>query len=166
MIRCLCLVVGCWLLAGCGAAQAPITVRSTASRDATVSSEVFPDDRVQITIMSPGGIGSSEIAIEGSPKRVVLLLHLRGLENLSLAYGGRQIQGFVTSSAPHSVHQQIVAAGGAEPAGDLGPDSPFWMPIRLVAADGATPAIPLANGWIEAELPPDFYAANQRTFTL
>jgi len=169
MIRWVCLLVGCWLLAGCGATQpTPLTVRSTASDDTRVSSEVLPDDRVQITIVSPSGIGRSEIAIEGSrlPKRVVLRLHLRGLESLHLTYGGTQVQGFVTSSAPHVIQQQIVVSGSATLAHDLGPDSPFWMPLRLVAADAATPTIPLANGWIEVELPPNFYATNERTFIL
>jgi hypothetical protein len=169
MTRWVCVLVGCWLLAGCGATQStPITVRATASNDTRVSSEVLADDHVQTTIESPGGIGRSEIAIEGSrlPKRVVLRLHVRGLENLHLTYAGTQIQGFVTSSAPHAIHQQIVASGSVALAQDLGPDSPFWMPLRLVSSDPTTPTIPLANGWIEVELPPDFYATSERSFIL
>jgi hypothetical protein len=169
MTRWVYVLVGCWLLAGCGAMQSPpITVRATASNETVVSTEVLSDDRVQITIMSPSGIGRSEIAIDGSrlPKRVVLRLHVRGLENLHLTYGSTQVQGFVTSTAPYAIHQQIVASGSAASAHDLGPDSPFWMPLRLVASDATTPTIPLANGWIEVELPPDFYAANARSFIL
>jgi hypothetical protein len=96
----------------------------------------------------------------------VLRLHVRGLENLRLTYGGTQVEGFVSSTAPHTIHQQIVASGSAAPAQDLGPDSPFWMPLRLVASDATTPTIPLANGWIEVELPADFYATNERSFIL
>jgi hypothetical protein len=149
--------------------QSPLlTVHTTASTGTVVSSELVSDDHVQITIVSPSGIGRSEIALEGSrlPTRVVLRLHVRGLEHVHLAYGSTEVQGFVTSTAPHETHQQIVASGSTAPAHELSPDSPFWMPLRLVASDATTPTIPLANGWIEVELPSDFYATNARSFIL
>lgn len=136
-----------------------------------------PGDQVKFTvadrvlvfdIYSERGIGEATVQwLAGSyPQRIVLRFHLAGLEGLRLAYGATVLELALPSRNDPAPLQSVSFTGGGATQ-TITVESPYWMPTALVSgAAGAEPAIPLTDGWIEVQLPPDFLAAGYRTFSI
>jgi hypothetical protein len=137
----------------------------------TIGDEMFfsivtdrPDNEVDLTaegataifeIASLGGIGQAHIRWLGGvePERILLRLHLRGLEELRLT-DGDTVRTVTIQSTNGGVRQSIAAAGTLVER-DITADDPLWLPTRIIApAANQGPVIPLRDGYIEVELPP------------
>ena len=153
-------VVG--MLAGCRPVQrmldvpaAPVTVTLAKPDDRTVVS--LEENQTVVELFSTSGIGGADLAwaADQAPPALVLRLHTKGLEGLSVAAGDITVNASVSSSPPHTV-------SAATPEEELTPASPTWIDIKLVADQAAGEAtIPLSNGYFEVVIPPALLAAGQ-----
>ncbi|MEI6654259.1 MAG: hypothetical protein WCP45_05790 [Verrucomicrobiota bacterium] len=137
--------------------------------------EVTPPPALQIECQKPGSLteqtvaGASVLAIKGDgigratvscdadqwPQAVILRVHLRGLESLSIANAGVELKASVLSHGEHPTLLHLWQAGKEGPA--LAKDSPYWIAIRRLGPDGKPVAgLPPAGGWFEVDIPKAF----------
>lgn len=154
----------CASLAGCAGqpAQPPQIQADSASAGVSVSIEA-QTEAVVIAIEDPAGIGSAQFSHTGGefPQRLVYQFHLKGLEQVQLAYGEKQVMASLSSRPGSPVLQSLVPGGEALQEG-----SPYWLGIEIVPQEGAEAAIPLQSGYIQVEPPPDFYQTRPEGWSL
>jgi hypothetical protein len=128
------------------------------------------DGATVLDIYSEGGIGGAFVQwVAGDYlARIVLRLHLRGLEDLRLAYATTAITVSIPSTGGFAVRQAYATAGAAPGQSHaITPDSPYWMKTAIVGqTERAQNPIPLTSGWIEVELPPHFLQGRYTGFTI
>lgn len=107
-----------------------------------------------VDILSPTGIGAAAFELKSGvmPGKIVLRLHLQGLEEFRLTSSDESVEASVSSGDAPSIQQRIISAGSETP---ILPVHPFWMIIDVVA-EQAEPAIPLEAGYFEITLPQEF----------
>lgn len=117
-----------------------------------------------INIFSESGIGEAalEFIPDSVPQKILLRLHLRGLEELRLAYGETVVSVAMASTDDHNIRQSVRQAG-EKAVETLTANSPFWMKLRVVSH---AQKIPLREGYIEVEAPADFFASGARNATV
>lgn len=117
-----------------------------------------------VEIFSPAGVGRATLQAVSIalPQRILLRFHLRGLEELRLAYGQLEVVAALNSSSA-GVRQSLRRDGVEQP---LAEGDPQWLPIRLVPEGPAAAAIPLTAGVIEVELPKAFFQSGEKSFQL
>lgn len=151
-------------LIGCHSARSrvPGVTVLPGRNDPQVSVEIYPD-RAVLDIESPPGLGGAvvELSERIHPKHLSFRLHLRGLEELRFSYAGRTVITALASTSPHEVRERLLEKGTERM---LAMGDRHWMTVRL--AGGAAPVIPLRDGWIEVDAPPDFAKSGARQFTL
>jgi hypothetical protein len=122
------------------------------------------DGTATVSLHSPFGISQAEMECLGErwPERLVLKLHLRGLESLALANGRTTIHASVSSTG-----------GGVRVWKDqdeetlLSDDHPLMLKIvGNTNAGKATTAIPLKDGYFEVVLPQPFLQDNPKSITV
>ena len=121
-------------------------------------------DKVVLMLHSPFGISNVIIERTGEtwPDSLVLRLHLKGLENLSITNEKKKLEASV-SSQDGKVRLWV---DGQE---DLLLDatSPYWMEIRMVGSDGKTAkTIPLKDGYFEMKCPKRFFEGNPKSINV
>jgi hypothetical protein len=112
------------------------------------------DGNAVFTVTSPRGIGGATIERTGEkwPKAVILRLHLRGLESLTISCGDMTLAASVLS---HSGNARLLHLGTK---GEEGPrltkDSPYWTDVRVLDALGkAITGLPDKGGYFELVVP-------------
>ena len=164
-IVCICLTV----VLGAGSVAAaddnpPFKIKTKRDHD-QVKIQVEKQQTI-FTVHSPSGIGEATIerTDEKRPNKILLRLHLKGLEHFQVAVG--QIKVTAAFSSQDATQQlQLVQPGQKEVSID--PHSPFWMPIRLLDQAGQpTKTIPLKEGCFEASLPQKLFEENPRSIKL
>jgi hypothetical protein len=167
------------LLAACLAASVALTACGS-SGGGRVTLNVAPDrpetritvaadaEQAIVEVFSPAGVGGAGVEITSAtfPKKIVLRLHLRGLEELRLAYGNTVVRASISSDGGNSISQHQIGAGASAAQQPLSATSPYWMPIRIVPAGTAPATIPLQDGAIEVEAPQDLIAGGQTKFAI
>lgn len=120
-------------------------------------------ERLLVDVQSASGIGSAGVrAADGAmPADVSMRFHLRGLEQMTFAFGDAIVKLSVPSGGDRPVIQSVVEGGQESP---ITPASPYWMEVTQTAAAGSAEAIfevaapqafsdsPTANftiGWID-----------------
>jgi hypothetical protein len=141
----------------------PIFTVTTQNKDDRVSFQNLNAQTV-IDVYSPTGIGSATLKLQSGsmPEKIVLRLHLRGLEELRLTSAQTSITVSVSNSDPSQVRQRILAASSDTP---LTPDHPLWMEIEIVT-EQAEKKIPLEEGYFEVTLPQEFVQKAGNTFEI
>jgi hypothetical protein len=93
---------------------------------------------VIVDVYSQNGIGraSVERVSEQVPEKIVLRLHLAGLEEFRLSYDSTILVASVSSTGSSDILQSILTPGGNERS--LTQDSPLWMDLRVVTGQAAT----------------------------
>ena len=136
----------------------------------------YPDDHITLIakehtaifdIDSPRGIGRAAVRqMAGSiPDRILLRFHLAGLEELRFAYDTTVVTVSVASIGDPLVFQEVTIDAGEPQAITL--DSPYWMKTKLVSAQSPSAnAIPLSDGYLEIEVPPDFLRTQSTAFLI
>lgn len=130
--------------------------------DATITME----GRVAVLdIHSRSGIGLVTVDPQSGPlpDKLVVRLHVKGLEELRLSYGRTVVIARVSSSDSRNIVQRVDSPGGDE--GLITPDSPRWMALTM-ASDQAVPRIPLEQGHFEMTLPNDVLGQGPRSFSI
>ena len=106
-----------------------------------------------IDVTSPAGIGSAAIEKTSGqwPGKVVMRLHLNGLESFTFQYADTRIDVSVSSHADKAVHEVYTQPGktGTVSAGD-----PYWIAV--------TPG----EGYFDLEAPGDFLKSGEDKFTI
>ena len=159
------------ILAACGptqgvpaaAGQPPATpggdlVTLTLAKQGDKSTLGEKDGTLWIEIESPSGIGSADVTWTVTPTTpVILRLHLRGLEELSLVHGDVATSVSVSSSTPHSVTQSTRDKPGDEPR-QIAEGDPAWLNVSwsddyfdIALSDPrlTQPGAPLEIRWID-----------------
>ncbi|MFZ2423656.1 MAG: hypothetical protein WA029_21190 [Anaerolineae bacterium] len=155
-----------WVLTACQASPAPAVVTATPSRpDAQIAVTQTPTQTV-LEVVSQGGIGEADVEMGpgARPPRLVIRLHLAGLEQFRLTYGDTIITAAVASVGQPIVRQQRSLLSAPATEETLTDASCFWLPLRLVTDTATAAQIPLENGAFELELSPDFWAGDYRSF--
>jgi hypothetical protein len=135
---------------------ATFDVRCNKKEDAvTVTADV---ERTVFVITSPSGIGGATLERKGAvwPKQVVLRIHLKGLESLSLTSGNLKLSASVAS---HSGNPRTLTLlrKQAKDAPPLTKDSPYWTDIVTLDAKGKpVSGLPDKDGYFEMVVPQAF----------
>ncbi len=111
------------------------------------------DDMLLIDITSPTGIGSATIekAADQWPGKIVMRLHVKGLESFKFRYAETSIEVSVSSRGDNVVRETYQQAGqqSAVTAGD-----PYWIAV--------TPG----KDYFDLEAPADFLKSGEDAFTV
>ena len=105
-----------------------------------------------IDINSPGGIGSThfELVSEKLTEKIIVRLHLKGLEEFRLSYDETLITASISSSSAFNTSSQKVLISGDEYP--TLPGHPLWLEIKIVS-DQTVEKIPLEEGYFEITFP-------------
>lgn len=139
-----------------------ITTKHQADR-VTVAAET---DRTVITVRSPGGIGDATIERPDAewPAKLLVRLHLRGLEELRISNGTTTLGISVASS---SQTPPVRVWKGDRETSPLGPRDRLWIDVRMLDEKRQpTKVIPLKAGWFELALPPALLEPQPKAITL
>src|SRR5574341_1910567 len=162
-------LAACILLAGAatlpGARRASVHFSTVVQRDETKLKVKAEGEGNSLTVKAEGetvivdvnsrrGIGSATVehASGPMPKKIVVRLRLKGLEEFRLSYDRTVITARVSSSDSRNITQSVGPPGGDDRP--ITPDSPHWMAIKIVS-DQSPPRIPLSQGSFEVTLPKD-----------
>jgi hypothetical protein len=121
-------------------------------------------DKTVFLVHSPFGISNAVIERTGEnwPDKVMLRLHLKGLENFRLTTEKVKLEASVSSQDG----KVRLWKDGKEDA-RLDAKSPHWMEIRMVGSDGKPgKAIPLKDGYFEMALPKACFEGNPKSITV
>jgi len=110
-------------------------------------------DAVLIDITSPTGIGSAAIERTSGqwPAKIVMRLHVKGLESFQFLYGDTRIDVGVSSHGDNAVHEEYEQPGKM---GTASPGDPYWIAV--------TPGA----GYFDLEAPADFLKSGESKFTI
>jgi hypothetical protein len=137
------------------------------SQDSRVTAELAGEEAI-IQIFSDGGIGSADVAVISGklPKKITMQFHLRGLERLRFAYNQSIVEVSLSNGEGSNPFEAVVREGNATVSEPITPDSPYWIKVRLVPSNASPATIPLQEGYIEVEVPPSFWAEQNRQFSI
>lgn len=133
------------------------------------------DDRIEITskdeattfsVRSPSGIGSGTISrlTRKWPERMMLRLHLKGLEGLKISNGKMEL---VAEVAGPNNQRFLHVTKDANQRLESEPTKLAECAIRAVGKDGKpSTEIPLINGFFEVRLPQELFTTNPESITL
>lgn len=121
------------------------------------------DEATIIDIVDAGGIGRAELKRTAMkwPKKVVLRLHLKGLESLKVNLGETKL-GWWVGGGPKIKTYMSQWVKGKETS--LNEKSPWWTPVKVVG--GGESKIPLKDGYFEIPLPDKMFAGNPETMQI
>jgi len=131
------------------------------------------DDTTVVNIRSKRGIGRTSIlAKDGQwPKKLVLRLHLKGLEKFEISDGKQSLITSVSSTRqprrkdPTTYLTKGAGAGRENLDNQIRVDHPFSLNVKLVPGDGAAAKIPL-KGYFEIEVPADLLKGKPESLKL
>ena len=133
-----------------------------------------PDDQINIQqengittadIHSPTGIGSAKFElISGSmPEKVILRLHLTGLEEFRLVSDQATVASSGSSGEMFNIIDQRVIASGNEYS--ITPIDPLWTRVDIVSGQ-TNKKIPLEEGYFEVTVPKEFIRSAGNSFEI
>ncbi len=116
-----------------------------------------------LDVRSPFGIDRATITRVGKewPRKVVLRLHLKGLESLLVTVDKTAVEWSVSSSSKKPKFRVALREGRKETSLEEG--SPFWTEGKVVAEDVK---IPLKDGYFEVPVPVKLLEGNPETIAV
>jgi len=123
----------------------------------------YKDNTTTIEINSPFGIGSAKFKLESGdmPERIVLRLHLRGLEEFRLISDQVTIAASVSSSGGLKTQSQRKIFRDSEQI--MLAFDPLWLEIEIVSD---SEQIPLKEGYFEIVFPKGFMQQSGDSFEI
>jgi hypothetical protein len=115
-------------------------------------------------VRSESGIGSAvvEQTAGESPAKILIRLHLKGLEEFAFQYDETTVTVSISSHGDQMVSETIRTAGSDEMP--IGAESPYSMPVRVVEGpdsnSGSSPA------YFEVQAPQDYIQGKHRAFSM
>jgi hypothetical protein len=109
-----------------------------------------------INVESRRGIGRASIKriAKSWPKKLLLRLHLQGMEGLKLTAGETTVSAWVSSGGDFKCYTALIQGGQEE---SLNETSPYWVETSSV---GVSAKIPAANHYFELEVPQELLKSN------
>lgn len=130
----------------------------------------FEDQAAVFDIFSPGGIGGAEVKLASGnlPEKILLRLHLKGLEEFRLTAGDKTLQAEASSHGDNAIRESISAIrNDSDGWRKLDPNSPYWMDVQIVDPEAKTaPKVPLKNGYFEVAVPKYFIKKKISVFSI
>ncbi len=126
----------------------------------------YADEAARLSIQSPSGIGEAVFERTGAtwPAKVVLQLHLRGLESLRITTGDTVLGAAVGLTEGRMTQRSW---RGASEERELADNDPWRVKVRAVDAQGRPATkVPLEDGLLEVEFPEAMLRENPRSITL
>ena len=139
-------------------------VKVTTKRDDDTAEVAVEKNKATLSIRSPSGISQAVIerTQEHWPEKLVVRLHLQGMESLKIVSESIKLEASISSS---NGDFRIWRSGEEEKP--LDEKSSLWFEPKLLDSKGnVSKAIPLKDGYIELQLPKALFAANPRSITL
>lgn len=123
----------------------------------------YENGTTTVDIHSPSGIGTAKFELESGamPEKLILRLHLTGLEEFRLISNQTTIAASGSSSETFNLTGQSVIASGNEYF--ITPIDPLWMKIEIVS-DQSNKTIPLKKGYFEVIVPKEFVRSAGNSF--
>ena len=118
-----------------------------------------------VDIDSPSGIGSATLSLRSGsmPERVVVRLHLAGLEQFKLVSDQAALTAYGSSNGVFNITGQSVMSGGNEYA--ISPVDPLWVRVDVVS-EQTDQEIPLEEGYFEITIPKEFLRTAENSFEI
>lgn len=130
----------------------------------------FEKQAAVFDIFSPDGIGGAEVKLASGalPEKILLRLHLKGLEEFRLTASDKTLLAEVSSHGNNAVRESI---SDTSKNGDgwetIDPNSPYWMDIKMVNPETKpAPKVPLKNGYFEMAVPQYFIKSKISAFSI
>lgn len=119
---------------------------------------------VLFEVRSETGLGSAyaEQTSGDPPEKIVIRLHLRGLEEFNFQYEQTTVIVSVSSHGDQAVSERMLIARSEETP--VAPDSPYWMPVQLVK--GAPSGSQNLPAYFEVQAPQDYVRGQHRAFSM
>jgi hypothetical protein len=108
------------------------------------------------------GLAAVEQTAGDAPTKIIIRLHLRGLEEFTFEYDEIAVIVSVSSHGDQAVTERVRKAGAQEVP--IGPDSPYWMPVRVAAASASGGGN--STGSFELDAPQDFLQGKHSAFSM
>jgi hypothetical protein len=123
----------------------------------------YENDTTIIAINSPRGIGSATFTLESgtTPQRIMVQLHLNGLEEFRLIAEQNIISASIPSSGRIQVQSQRKISGNYEQV--LRPNDLLWLDIQIISD---SQKIPLKDGYFEIIFPEEFIRESGNSFEI
>jgi hypothetical protein len=159
-----CLTILCTLAAcqGQPARQPTYSISVSGAGNQVISTSTGPESLFEVR--SETGLGSAgvEQTAGHSPARLLIRLHLEGLEEFDFEYDDVVVLVSVSSHGDQAVSERIRTAGSEETP--IASDSPYWMPVQVVE----TPASSGQNstGYFEVQAPQEFIQGKHKAFAM
>jgi hypothetical protein len=146
-------------------ARSSVAMSAVPQRDDTRVTIANIGATTTIDVYSESGIGSAEVSITSAalPEKIVMRLHLRGLEEFNFGYDSTRVTASLSSMGDGTVRESVTTTGDANDAQPIDASSPYWMDVQVVAADKT---IPLKDGYIEVTAPKHFIDGGYRAFKI
>ena len=142
------------------------TFKITTKRDTDKVVVTVEKQKTLFDIHSPFGISHAVIERTAAewPDRMVLRLHLSGLESFQIKSGDTTLRASVSSQGSDKPVRLWQNDAEDKP---LDSTSPLWTEIRMIGSDGKpTQTIPLKDGYFEIEIPKALLEANPQSITV
>lgn len=138
------------------AAQKPALFDITGTREGDAVRVMDEPGRTILDVTSRSGIGGAvvERRTDRWPERLILRLHLGGLESLAVSNGALTLRASVKSSGGEARISYDLRNGDEGPAPEKG--GPYWAEIKVVGPGGG----------FELALPPALLSAGARTLEI
>ena len=120
-----------------------------------------------LSVTSKSGIGGASVErkAEHWPQELVLRLHLRGLESLTISGGDLRLAASVLSHSGNARLLHLPKDGTDGP--QLDKSSPYWMDIQTLDAEGKPiKGLPRDGGWFEMRVPKALLVDQTKVVTL
>lgn len=120
-----------------------------------------------LDVTSLRGIGGATITrkVEKWPEQIVLKVHLRGLESLTITVGKVALRASVLSHSGNTRLLHVVRDGKEGPR--LKPGDEMWMEIKVLDSQGKeAKGLPPKEGWFEMSIPAALLAGEEKGLDL
>jgi len=163
----------CLLVGGCAATPAGpspgLSVELTgASAEGDQITTSIEGAQVVVDVYSERGIGGAEISAPGGewPQRLLLRLHLGGLESFEVSNGEFTIHTQLQSHPPYTQMCEVFVGDGGQGT-PVDQNSAYYIPLQIVSGQVSGEAtIPIEEGYIELALPAVLFEPEPETLSI
>jgi hypothetical protein len=162
-------VIAAWLgsaFASVAADDRPSPIKITTNRQADKVEVAADALKTLFSVRSPGGIGQAVVVRteEKWPQKMIVRLHLNGLESFQVSNGKSMLSVSVSS---HADQRRIRFWKDGKEDSPLDPNDRIWLDVRMLDENAKpTENLPLKNGYFELQMPKVFFKDNPRSITL
>lgn len=151
----------CFILTSCTSQSVNTQVSGTEFRITPSNADdeitlLTNESQTIIDIKSDFGIGSAlfELVSGPMPTPILLHLHLKGLENLTITSSETTVTASLSNNEGlfQLSHQNVISSGIENP---ISPIHPLWMQIEIISSQSNN-TFPLTDGYFEVMLPQEF----------